>query len=81
MTNVPKKAWGNIIFMPMNHILCQKSTFLKGRAFSNGEFLNVRNFWKNTEFCVKTRVFKSTHFFKRGIFKNTEFFEKHGSLC
>ena len=53
-----------------------KDVILKKRTFSNGEFLNVRKFLKNMEFCVKTRVFKSTHFFERGIFETCGIFEK-----
>ena len=46
MTNVSKSIREKQMFMPMNHILCQKSTFLKGRAFSNGEFFERAEFFK-----------------------------------
>ena len=49
--------------------------FQKYILFSTGEFLNVRKFLKNTEFCVKTPSLE------RGIFECTEVFEKHGILC
>ena len=60
------------MFMSMNHILLKKSTF-----FERGIFEKMRNFLKNTEFCVKSRLFEKDVIFRTGNFlKKVEVFLK-----
>ena len=74
MTNVPKSIREKQMFMSMNHILCQKSTFSKVRTFSNGEFLKKCGIFEKHGILCQKSTFSKVRTFSNGEFlKNAEF--------